>query len=141
MIHKKVQKFQGELVEQKKNGYLRIRVRGLIRDGFPSDIDLKPVELLVDEDPQLLWVDVNTLGVEMPLQARSPEREKIDVGEFFSSFGDFAQSIKEMHGLVWETLEEEASVTTGLLTPSQRSFLVEEWVRRFESRNFSEEEG
>ncbi|MDP7208151.1 MAG: hypothetical protein QGH14_06170, partial [Candidatus Bathyarchaeota archaeon] len=90
--------------------------------------------------PNLLWVDVDTIRVEMPLVAGVPEREQIDVAEFFAPIGEFAEEIGEMHTRVREALEEQASATTGLLTASQRAPLVEEWVERFEARKFREEE-
>jgi len=139
-ILEEVELFRAELEQAGKEGYLRIRVRGPLRDGFPGDIDLEPVTRLVQDDPQLLWVDVDTLGVEMPLIAGAPEREQIDVAEFFSSLGEFAGEIGEMFTRVREALEEQASATTGLLIGSQRAPLVEEWVERFEARKFREED-
>jgi DNA repair exonuclease SbcCD nuclease subunit len=139
-ILEEVELFRAELERAGKQGYLRIRVRGPLRDGFPGDIDLEPVTRLTQDDPSLLWVDVDTLGVEMPLVAGVPEREQIDVAQFFSPLGDFAAEIGEMHTGVREALEEQASATTGLLTGSQRAPLVEEWVERFEARKFKEED-
>jgi DNA repair exonuclease SbcCD nuclease subunit len=138
-ILKEVELFRSELERVGKEGYLRVRVRGPLRDGFPGDIDLEPVTRLTQDDPNLLWVDVDTLGVEMPLVAGAPEREQIDVAEFFAPLGEFAGEIGEMHTRVREALEEQASATTGLLTASQRAPLVEEWVERFEERKFREE--
>jgi len=132
--------FREELEKAGKPGYIRIRVRGLLKDGFPGDVDLDSVRDLVREDPRLLWVDVDTLGVEMPLLAGTPERERVDIAEFFSSFGELAEDIREMHGKVREAIEESASPQTGLLTQSQRAPFVEEWVRRLEARTFREEE-
>ena len=139
-ILEEVELFRTELEKAGKEGYLRIRVRGPLRDGFPGDIDLEPVTRLTQEDPSLLWVDIDTLGVEMPLVAGAPEREQIDVAEFFSPLGEFASEIGEMHTRVREALEEQASATTGLLTATQRAPLVEEWVERFEARTFREED-
>ena len=139
-IVEEVESFRGELAKAGKEGYLRVRVQGGLRDGYPGDIDLRPVEDLVSSDPLLLWVDVDTLRIEMPLLAGVPERELVDVREFFSAMGEFAEDISEMHGRIRETLEEEASLQTGLLTPSQRAPLVREWVERFEKRSFREEE-
>ena len=139
-ILEEVELFRAELEKAGKEGYLRIRVRGPLRDGFPGDIDLEPVTRLTQEDPRLLWVDVDTLGVEMPLVAGAPEREQIDVAEFFAPLGEFAGEIGEMHTRVREALEEQASATTGLLTATQRAPLVEEWVERFEARTFREED-
>jgi DNA repair exonuclease SbcCD nuclease subunit len=139
-ILEEVELFRSELERAGKEGYLRIRVRGPLRDGFLGDIDLEPVTRLTQDDPSLLWVDVDTLGVEMPLVAGAPEREQIDVAEFFASQGEFAGEIGEMHTRVREALEEQASATTGLLTASQRAPLVEEWVGRFEAREFREDD-
>jgi hypothetical protein len=139
-ILEEVNLFRSELERAGKEGYLRIRVRGPLRDGFPGDIDLEPVTRLTQEDPSLLWVDIDTLGVEMPFVAGAPEREQIDVAEFFSPLGEFAAEIGEMHTRVREALEEQASATTGLLTATQRAPLVEEWMERFEARTFREED-
>jgi len=139
-ILEEVNLFRAELERTGKMGYLRIRVRGPLRDGFPGDIDLEPVTRLTQEDPSLLWVDIDTLGVEMPFVAGAPEREQIDVAAFFAPLGEFAAEIGEMHTRVREALEEQASATTGLLTATQRAPLVEEWVERFEARTFREED-
>jgi len=139
-IVEEIEAFRGELARAGKEGYLRIRVQGGLRNGYPGDIDLAPVADMVSSDPLLLWVDVDTLRIEMPLLAGVPERELVDVRAFFSAMGEFAEDIGEMHGRIRETLEEEASLQTGLLTPSQRAPLVKEWVERFEKRSFREEE-
>jgi len=139
-IKEAVEGFRAELEKRGKPGYLMVRVSGRLREGFPGDVDLRWVDELVGSDPLLLWVDVDTLGLEAPLTSGPPEREMVDVAEFFSVFGGFAEEIREMHGRVRDTLEEEASLQTGLLTPSQRAALVEEWVRRFEARRFGGEE-
>ena len=139
-ILEEVELFREELERAGKPGYLRVRVRGRMRDGFPGDIDLDAVRDAHREDPRLLWVDVDTLGVEMPLLAGTPERERVDIAEFFSPFGGLAEDIREMHGRVREAIEEAASPQTGLLTQSQRAPFVEEWVRRLEARAFREEE-
>jgi hypothetical protein len=138
-IKEAVEAFRGELEKAGKPGYLMVRVSGRLREGFPGDVDLRWVDELVGSDPLLLWVDVDTLGLEAPLTSGPPEREMVDVAEFFSVFGGFAEEIREMHGRVRDTLEEEASLQTGLLTPSQRAALVEEWVRRFEGHWFGGE--
>jgi DNA repair exonuclease SbcCD nuclease subunit len=140
MVLEAVESFRAELARAGKPGYLRVRVTGRLREGFPGDIDLTAVDDLVESDPLLLWVDADTIGVEAPLITGPPEREKIDVAEFFSTFGDFAEEIKEMHSRVRETLEEEASLQTGLLTPSQRAPLAVEWVRCFEGHTFGGDE-
>ncbi len=139
-ILEQVEHFRAELEKAGKPGYLRIRVRGPLKDGFPGDIDLSQIDRTVREDPLLLWVDADTLGVEMPILAGVSEREQVDIAEFFKDFGEFAEDIREMHGMVREALEESASVQTGLLTPSQRAPLVEEWVKRLEARSFREAE-
>ncbi|UCD45988.1 MAG: metallophosphoesterase family protein [Candidatus Bathyarchaeota archaeon] len=139
-VVEKVEAFREELVGAGKEGYIRVRVQGGLRNGYPGDIDLSPVDEMVSSDPLLLWVDVDTLGIEMPLLAGVPERELVDVRAFFSAMGEFADDIGEMHGRIRETLEEEASLQTGLLTPSQRIPLVKEWVERFEKRSFGEDE-
>jgi DNA repair exonuclease SbcCD nuclease subunit len=139
-IMEQVGLFRAELEKAGKPGYLRIRVRGPLKDGFPGDIDLDGIRDGHREDPRLLWVDVDTLGVQMPLLAGTPERERVDIAEFFSPFGELAEDIREMHGKVREAIEESASPQTGLLTQSQRAPFVEEWVRRLEARTFREEE-
>lgn len=140
-ILEKVDAFVAELGRAGKQGYLRVRVKGGLRGGFPSDIDLSGVSRRVESEDLLLWVDVDTLGLELPLIAGPPEREQVDVAEFFSDFGEFSEEIKEMHLRVREVLDEEASLQTGLLTPSQRVPLVNEWVERFEAKSFREEPG
>lgn len=135
-IMEQVQTFRGELEKADKPGYLRVRVRGPLKDGFPGDIDQEGIRNAHREDPRLLWVDVDTLGVEMPLLAGIPERERVDITEFFSNFGELAEDIREMHGRVREAIEEAASPQTGLLTQSQRIPFVEEWVKRLEARSF-----
>jgi DNA repair exonuclease SbcCD nuclease subunit len=138
-ILEEVTLFISELNKSDKAGYLRIRVRGSIVDGFPGDIDLEPIDHLIRDNASLLWVDINTLGLELPLLAGVSEREQIDIKEFFSTLGEFALEIGEMHARIRETLEELASATTGLLTASQRIPLIQEWVDRFEARPFKEE--
>jgi len=133
-----VRAFVEELRKAGKPGYLKVVVDGGLSEGFPSDINLDEVERLKRE-PLLLWVDVDTMELDLPPMAVRPEREHVDVEEFFSDFGEFAAKIREMHGRVKEVLEEEASVQTGLLTPSQRILLIEEWLERFEERRFGEE--
>ena len=132
-----VEAFVEELRRAGKHGYLRVVVKGGLSEGFPSDIALDEVERLKEEQ-LLLWVDVDTIELDLPPMAVRPEREELDVAEFFSDFGEFAGEIREMHGMVREVLEEEASVQTGLLTPSRRAPLVAEWLRRFEGRRFGE---
>ena len=139
-VLEEVNLFRSDLKRTGKEGYLRIRVRGPLRDGLPGDIDLDSVNRLIHDDPSLLWVDVDTIGVEIPLVARAVEQEQIDVATFFAPLGEFAGEITKMHTRVREALEEQASATTGLLTASQRVSLVEEWVGHFEARKFREED-
>jgi DNA repair exonuclease SbcCD nuclease subunit len=139
-ILEEVESFRKALAESGKEGYLRIRVQGLLEGGYPGDIDLTPVSALIEGDPLLLWVDIDTLRLELPLTAGVPEREVIDLREFFSDFGGFADEVGSMHARVREVLEEEASLQTGLLTPSSRAPLVKEWVERFEKVSFTGEE-
>lgn len=135
-----VRRFVEELRSFKKKGYLRVVVRGTLSEGFPGDVTLEDVERLRKAEPLLLWVDVDTMELELPSMTVRPDREQVNVAEFFSAFGDFAGEIQEMHGRVRDALEEEASVQTGLLTPSQRTPLLEEWLRRFEARRFRRED-
>ncbi|MFQ6052999.1 MAG: exonuclease SbcCD subunit D, partial [Candidatus Bathyarchaeia archaeon] len=139
-INEAVEEFAGELKRTGKEGYLRVVVEGGLSHGFPSDIVLDEVEGLVRDERLLLWVDVDTMGMDLPPLAVRPEGGLVDVEEFFSEFGEFAGEIREMHGRVRDALEEEASVQTGLLTPSQRVPHVAEWLRLFEGRRFREEQ-
>ncbi|MCW3992737.1 MAG: metallophosphoesterase family protein [Candidatus Bathyarchaeota archaeon] len=139
-IVKAVEAFVEELRRAGKPGYVRVAVEGGLSEGFPSDIILDEVERLRGEEPLLLWADVDTMGLDLPQWVVRPEREEVDVAEFFSDLGEFAEEIREMHGMVRDALEEEASVQTGLLTPSLRRPLVAEWLRRFEGRRFGEGE-
>jgi len=131
-----VEGFVEELRRAGRQGYLRVAVEGGLSEGFPGDISLDEVERLRREEPLLLWVDVDMMDLDLPPMAVRPEREHMDVAEFFSDFGEFAGEIREMHGMVRDVLEEEASVQTGLLTPSRRAALVAEWLKRFEGRRF-----
>ena len=139
-IFEQVNSFQMELKKTGEKGYLRIRVEGGLRDGYPGDIDLAPITGLIETDPSLIWVDVDTLALDLPLTTRAPERELVDIREYFSSFGEFADDIGEMHAQVREVLEEDASLQTGLLTPSKRVPMVKDWLKRFEKRTFWEKE-
>ena len=140
-INGEVESFIKELRESGKEGYLRVRVDGGLSEGFPSDIPLDAVEKLRTEEPLLLYVDVDTMNLEPPPMAVRPQRDRVDVLEFFSGFGEFAEQIREMHVRVGEVLEEDASVQTGLLTPTRRAPLVSEWVKRLEEHGFREGEG
>jgi len=135
-----VRDFQGELRKTGKSGYVRVIVRGKLSEGFPSDIILSEIERLRREDSRLLYVDVDTIELEVPRLGFTYEHERIDVAEFFKDFGDFASEISEMHAKVRENLEESASVQTGLLPQSQRIPLIEEWLKRFRERKFRERE-
>ncbi|KYH38791.1 MAG: DNA repair exonuclease [Candidatus Bathyarchaeota archaeon B23] len=135
-----VEGFVEELRRLKKPGYLRVPVTGPLSEGLPSDVDLEEVDRIREEEPLLLWVDVETMGLEMPPFMPPPGGEEVAVEEFFQDFGPFAEEIGEMHERVRESLEEEASVETGLLTPSRRRPLIEEWLKRFEGRSFRGEQ-
>jgi len=137
-IVESVAAFVEELRQAGKPGYFRVVVEGGLSEGFPSDIILDEVDGLRKAEPLLLWVDVDSMGIDLPPMAVRPEREQVSVAEFFSDFGEFADDIREMHGMVRDVLEEEASVQTGLLTPSQRGPLITEWLKRFEERSFKE---
>ena len=144
-ILEKVESFSSELEAADKSGYLRIRVRGRLQMGFVSEIDQSEVDEIVKADPRFLWLDVDTLGVEMPIAIVTPNgSSSVNLQEvitkFFSGFEDFAEDIGEMYVKAQETLEEIASEQTGLLTSSQRGPFVEEWVGRFEGRRFRREE-
>jgi len=130
-----VDSFLKLLRETGKPGYIRLRLEGGLSEGFPSDI---PYNL--PEDPLLLWVDVDTMRMELPPLTVRPQRDRVDVKEYFSSFGEFSEDIREMHRKVGDALEEDASSTTGLLRPSQRVPFISEWVKRFEDHAFKEEE-
>ncbi len=139
-VLEEVEGFVGELRRAGKQGYIRVRVEGGLSEGFPSDVPLEDVDGLKGSEPLLLWVDADTMNLDLPPMAVRPQRDRVDVAEFFRGFGEFADEIKEMHRRVGEVLEEEASLTTGLLTPSQRAPLVSEWVERLEGRRFREGE-
>ena len=138
-IVEEVSEFVEELRRDGKPGYLRVVVEGKLSEGFPSDIVLDEVDRMREAEPLLLWVDADRMGLDLPLMAVRPEREPVSVAEFFKDFGEFADDIRDMHVMVRDVLEEEASVQTGLLTPSQRGPLVVEWLSRFEGRRFKEE--
>ncbi len=139
-IGEAVVEFVGELKRARKRGYLRIVVKGELSEGFPSDITLDEVQRIRRDEPFLLWVDVDTMELDAPRVLLHPNLEQVNVAEFFSPFGDFARNIQEMHMRVGETLEEEASVQTGLLTPIQRTPLIKEWLKHFEEKRFEEEQ-
>ena len=140
-ITEAVKGFVEELKRAKKHGYIRVAIKGELSEGFPSDITLEEVEAIRKAQPLLLWVDVDTMGLDIPPMAIRADHDQVNIAEFFSTFGEFAGDIKEMHVRVKEALEEEASVQTGLLTPSQRTPLLEEWLRRFEESSFRRRQG
>ncbi len=141
-ILEKVELFSSELATADKSGYLRVRVRGSLLKGFVNEIDQTKVDEIVKADPRFLWLDVDTLGVEMPISIITPnggsgsENLQEVIAKFFSGFEDFAEDIGEMYVKTQETLEEVASEQTGLLTASQRGPFVDEWVKRFEGHQF-----
>jgi len=139
-IEEHVKSFTRYLRSMGKPGYLRIRLRGGLSKGFPSEINLTIVDEIVETEDHLLWVDVDTMNLELPPSMVRPEREHLDVAEFFRELGDFADDIRGIHIKVAEVLEEEASLQTGLLTPSRRIPLVEEWVKLLEGRSFRGED-
>ena len=132
-VKSEVESFLKTLRASEKSGYLRIRLEGDLSEGFPNDIALD-----IPEDPLLLWVDVDTMKMELPALTIRPQRDHIDVKDYFSVFGDFAEDIREMHVMVGDALEEDASSSTGLLKSTQRVPYINEWVKRFESHQFKE---
>jgi DNA repair exonuclease SbcCD nuclease subunit len=130
--------FVTELRAAGKEGYIRVKIRGGLSEGWPSDISLDRLNEVKTSEPYLLWADVDTLDIDLPPSIAHPQAENTDVIEYFKDFGGFAEVIREMHGKVRDSLEEEASTRTGLLTAMQREQLVSEWVRRFEERSFRE---
>ena len=139
-IMKEVQGFTEELKAADKQGYLRVVVEGRLSDGFPSDVTTREAQAIMEREPSLLWVDVETMRLDLPPMAARPERTSSDVAEYFSVFGEFSADIREMHRRVKEALENEASEQTGLLTPTGRTPFVADWVERFEARRFKEAE-
>ena len=139
-IRDEVQGFAEELNEAGKQGYLRVVVEGRLSEGFPSDVTTREAEAIMEREPSLLWVDVETMRLDMPPMAARPERTSGDVAEYFKDFGEFSADIRDMHRRVKEALENEASEQTGLLTPTGRTPFVADWVERFEARRFKEAE-
>lgn len=133
-----VRDFTSEIKTAGKPGYMRVRVRGGLSKGWPSDIGEERKNDLMAAEPRLLWVDIDTLELDLPPSMARPQAENTDVAEYFRDFGSFAEDIREMHGRVRDCLEEEASTKTGLLTATQREHLITEWVYRFEERGFEE---
>jgi len=131
-----VKDFAEELKTKGKEGYIRVVVKGKLAQGFPTDIDLTELAELQNDNPLLLYVDVDTMDLELPPLLASVERGRINIKEFFQEFGDFADEIQEMHRRVEDVLEEKASLQTGLLSPSDRAPLIIEWLDRLKSRKF-----
>ena len=131
-----VKEFSEELKRSGKPGYLRVYVKGILSEGYPQDIPLEGLDKIKSENPLLIWVDVDTLDLESPPIATQYDLERVEAPESFAAFGDFAEDIREMHNRVRDVLEEEASIQTGLLTQSHRAPLINEWVKRFEGRDF-----
>jgi hypothetical protein len=135
-IRETVEAFVKELNESGKQGYLRVVVEGRLSEGFPSDVTTREAEATVEREPALLWVDVETMRLDMPPMAARPERTSGDVAEYFSDFSEFSADIRDMHRRVKDALDNEASEQTGLLTPTGRTPFVTDWVERFEARRF-----
>jgi hypothetical protein len=130
--------FVNELHSHHKQGYIRIKLEGTLSEGWPSDVSEERIRETIP-DPLLLWVDVDTLELNLPPSVARPMEENTDVAEYFRDFGDFSEDIREVHGRVREALEEDASTKTGLLTATQREQFIVDWVRRFEARGFQRE--
>jgi DNA repair exonuclease SbcCD nuclease subunit len=130
--------FVDELHNRHKQGYIRIKLEGTLSEGWPTDVSEDRIRE-AGADPLLLWVDVDTLELNLPPSVARPMAENTDVSEYFRDFGGFAEEIREVHGRVREALEEEASTKTGLLTATQREQFIVDWVRRFEAKRFREE--
>ncbi len=118
-----------------KQGYIRIKLDGTLSVGWPTDVSEDRIRDAA-KDELLLWVDVDTLELNLPPSVARPMAENTDVAEYFRDFGAFAEDIREVHGHVREALEEEASTKTGLLTATQRAEYISDWVYRFEEKKF-----
>jgi DNA repair exonuclease SbcCD nuclease subunit len=139
-VDREIQSFVDELNRTERSGYIRIVVKGQLSEGFPSDINTLTVREVVERESHLLWVDLETMMLDLPPMMVRPEINSSDVTEFFSDFGDFSHDIREMHVKVKDALDNEASEQTGLLTPTGRSRFILDWVERFKSRRFKESE-
>jgi hypothetical protein len=139
-IRETVEGFAKELNESGKKGYIRVVVEGRLSEGFPSDVTTREAEAVMEREPALLWIDVETMRLDMPAMAARPERTSGDVAEYFKDFGEFSADIRDMHRRVKDALDNEASEQTGLLTPTGRTPFVADWVERFEARRFKEAE-
>jgi len=135
-IRDAVEGFVEELKQAGKQGYLRVCVSGRLSEGFPSDVSSREAEEMMEREPSLLWIDIETMRLDLPPMAARPDRASRNVAEFFGEFGEFSADIREMHQKVKDALENDASEQTGLLTPTSRSPFVSEWVERFKSRRF-----
>ena len=129
--------FANELHSKNKQGYIRIKLEGTLSEGWPTDVSEDRIREAVP-DPLILWVDVDTLELNLPPSVARPMAENTDVAQYFRDFKGFAEEIREVHGRVREALEEEASTKTGLLTATQRAEFISEWVSRFEAKTFRE---
>ena len=128
--------FIKELEANKKQGYLKIKLEGSLSEGWPSDIREEYIREITKENPLLLWMDLDTLELNLPPEIATSTSEGTDVSVYFKEFGEFADEIRLIHGKVRDTLEEEASTRTGLLTGTQREHFVVDWIRIFEARRF-----
>jgi len=129
--------FAGELHILHKQGYIKIKLEGTLSEGWPTDVNEDRIRDAVP-DPLLLWVDIDTLELNLPPSVARPMAENTDVAEYFHDFKSFAEDIREVHSRVREALEEEASTKTGLLTATQRAEFISEWVHRLEDKTFRE---
>ncbi|MBN1683349.1 metallophosphoesterase family protein [Candidatus Bathyarchaeota archaeon] len=131
--------FINELRSTKKEGYLRIKVRGKLSEGWPSDINNEYISELTQSEPNFLWFDIDTMDLEIPKETQIIKKDIADISEYFLELGDFTEVINEMHLKTRETLEEEASTLTGLLTSTQRIPLIQDWLKFFEEKKFKVE--
>jgi DNA repair exonuclease SbcCD nuclease subunit len=139
-IAQKIQSFIDELNRTERSGYIRIVVEGQLSEGFPSDVNALELKEIIGREQLLLWVDLETMMLDLPPMMARPAINSSDITEFFSDFGEFSQDIREMHIKVRDALDNEASEQTGLLTPTGRSRFISDWVDRFKSRSFKEPE-
>ncbi|MBM3291712.1 hypothetical protein FJY84_03445 [Candidatus Bathyarchaeota archaeon] len=128
--------FINELRSTKKEGYLKIKLSGRLSEGWPSDINNEFISELIKTEPKFLWVDVDTMDIELPQETAIIQKEGVEVSNYFPGISSFSETIKEMHTKIRDTLEEEASTLTGLLTPTQRSPIIHEWLKHFEQKKF-----
>jgi hypothetical protein len=131
-----LQSFIKELETNKKEGYLKIKLEGNLSEGWPSDIGEDKILEGAKKNPLLLWLDLDTLELNLPPEIATPTSEGTDISEYFKDFGEFAKEIRLIHGKVRDTIEEEASTRTGLLTGTQREHFISDWIGLFEARRF-----